>query len=98
VASFYALTLLAAATPTDLELKNQKQAAEILEKLWAARQDHPGVTHYLIHAYDYPPLAAKGLAAAKAYATIAPVVAHALHMPSHIFVRLGMWQDAIDGN
>jgi tetratricopeptide (TPR) repeat protein len=98
VAAFYALTLLAAASPTDLEYKNQKQSAEILEKLWAARQDHPGVAHYLIHAYDYPPLATKGLAAAKAYASIAPTVPHALHMPSHIFVRLGMWQDAIDGN
>ena len=98
VAAFYALSLLGAALPSDLELKNQKKAADILEKLWSVRKDHPGVTHYLIHAYDYPPFATRGLAAAKAYSAIAPAVPHALHMPSHIFVRLGMWNEAIESN
>jgi len=98
VAAFYALSLLGSAVPTDRELKNQKRAAEILEALWATRKDHPGVVHYLIHAYDYPSLARRGLVAARAYAAIAPTVPHALHMPSHIFVRLGMWQDAIESN
>lgn len=98
IAAFYALSLLGSATPGDLELKNQKQAAAVLEKLWAKRKDHPGVAHYLIHAYDFPPLAESGLPAAKEYASIAPRVPHALHMPSHIFIRLGMWQEAIDSN
>jgi tetratricopeptide (TPR) repeat protein len=82
----------------DPQLTNQKRAAAILEPWWARRQDHPGVPHYLIHAYDYPALASKGLAAAKAYAAIAPRVPHVLHMPSHIFVRLGMWLENIDSN
>jgi tetratricopeptide (TPR) repeat protein len=98
ITAFYALALLGSATPGDPELKNQRQAAELLEKLWAVRKDHPGVVHYLIHAYDFPPLAEKGLPAAKLYASIAPRVPHALHMPSHIFIRLGMWQEAIESN
>jgi tetratricopeptide (TPR) repeat protein len=98
VTAFYALSLLGSAAPADLELKNQKQAAALLEKLWARRQDHPGVAHYLIHSYDYPPLARRGLPAAMKYASIAPRVPHVLHMPSHIFVRLGMWREAIDSN
>ena len=98
VGAFYALALLGSAAPADLELKNQKQAAAVLEKLWARRKDHPGVAHYLIHAYDFPPLAKQGLPAAKEYASIAPRVPHALHMPSHIFIRLGMWKEAIDSN
>jgi tetratricopeptide (TPR) repeat protein len=97
-AAFYALALLGSAKPVDPKLENQHKAAAILEKLWATHRDHPGVAHYLIHAYDFPPLAQKGLDAAKAYADIAPWVPHALHMPSHIFVRLGMWGDAIDSN
>ena len=98
VTAFYALSLLGSAPPADPELRNQKQAAAMLEKLWAVRQDHPGVVHYLIHAYDYPPTAEKGLPAARVYASIVPRVPHALHMPSHIFIRLGMWADAIESN
>lgn len=98
VASFYALALLGSAPPVDPQLTHQKRAAAILEPWWARRQDHPGVPHYLIHAYDYPSLASKGLAAARAYAAIAPHVPHVLHMPSHIFVRLGMWTENIDSN
>jgi tetratricopeptide (TPR) repeat protein len=98
VGAFYALSLLGSAPPADPELKNQKAAAEVLEKLWTRRKDHPGVPHYLIHSYDYPALAAKGLEAAKEYAAIAPTVPHVLHMPSHIFVRLGMWPETIESN
>jgi tetratricopeptide (TPR) repeat protein len=98
IAAFYALSLLGSAKPVDPKLENQLEAAAILEKLWVDHRDHPGVAHYLIHAYDYPPLAEKGLDAAKAYAEIAPWVPHALHMPSHIFVRLGMWKDSIAVN
>lgn len=98
VASFYALSLLGSAVPTDTELTNQKAAAAVLEPWWARRKDHPGVPHYLIHAYDYPSLAAKGLEAATSYASIAPNVPHVLHMPSHIFVRLGMWIENIESN
>jgi tetratricopeptide (TPR) repeat protein len=98
IASFYALSLLGSAPPVDRELKNQKAAAAVLEPWWARRKDHPGVPHYLIHAYDYPSLASKGLEAAKAYAAIAPNVPHVLHMPSHIFVRLGMWLENIESN
>ncbi|MDB4961849.1 MAG: hypothetical protein JWP01_1848 [Myxococcales bacterium] len=97
-ASFYALALLGSAKPVDPTLTNPRKAAEILEKQWATHRDHPGVAHYMIHAYDFPPLAERGLEVAKAYADIAPWVPHALHMPSHIFVRLGMWQDSINGN
>ncbi len=98
IGAFYALALLGSAVPADIELKNQKQAAAVLEKFWAKRKDHPGVAHYLIHAYDFPPLAKQGLPAAMEYASIAPRVPHALHMPSHIFIRLGMWKEAIDSN
>lgn len=98
VASFYALSLLGSAAPVDAELKNQKAAAALLEPWWARRKDHPGVPHYLIHAYDYPSLAAKGLDAATAYASISPRVPHVLHMPSHIFVRLGMWLENEESN
>ena len=64
--------------------------------MWAEQPDHPGVVHYLIHSYDVPALAPKGLAAARRYAAIAPAVPHAQHMPSHIFTRLGLWQESID--
>jgi tetratricopeptide (TPR) repeat protein len=98
VATFYALALLATTPPGDRTLANPTRAAGILERLHRQQPDHPGVLHYLIHAYDYPPVAEKGLPAAQAYAAIAPWVPHALHMPSHIFTRLGMWGDVITSN
>src|SRR5438477_1248509 len=98
--AFYALAVLAAgyANPTDTTLSNQLKAAGILEKLWKKNPNHPGVAHYLIHSYDYPALAERGLAAARSYGSIAPWVPHALHMPSHIFTRLGMWEESIAAN
>jgi tetratricopeptide (TPR) repeat protein len=98
--TFYALAVLAVgyANPTDTTLSNQLQAAGILEKLWKKNPQHPGVAHYLIHSYDYPAYAERGLAAARSYSSIAPWVPHALHMPSHIFTRLGMWEDSIAAN
>ena len=98
--TFYALALLAVgyATPTDATLANQLKAADILEKLWKLAPNHPGVAHYLIHSYDYPALAEHGLAAAQAYGAIAPWVPHALHMPSHIYTRLGRWEESIASN
>ena len=98
VATFYALSLLGSASPTDKTLKNQTRATQILEPLFVKNPSHPGIVHYLIHGYDYPPVAEKGLPAAKAYADIAPWVPHALHMPAHIFTRLGMWNDVIASN
>jgi hypothetical protein len=97
--AFYALSLVAmpAQTKAD-ELANRKAAIEILDKLFVAAPRNPGVAHYLIHAADIPELAPQGLAAARRYAKIAPDSSHALHMPSHIFVRLGMWQDTIASN
>lgn len=97
-AVFYALSLLAAAPDHDTTFANQKKAAAILEPLFAAEPDHPGVAHYLIHSYDSPQMAQLGLPAARRYAKIAPASPHALHMPSHIFARLGLWQDDIDSN
>ena len=97
-ATFYALALDATALPTDKTFVNQRKAAAILEKVSAEVPDHPGVAHYLIHSYDSPPLAEQGLPAARHYAQIAPAVPHALHMPSHIFTRLGLWQESIDAN
>src|SRR6059058_4850538 len=98
--TFYALAVLAVgyANPTDTTLSNQLKAAAILEKLWKKNPNHPGVTHYLIHSYDYPALAERGLAAARSYGSIAPWVPHALHMPSHIFTRLGMWEESVAAN
>jgi hypothetical protein len=95
---FYALALLANASPADKTHARQKQAAALLEPLDAAYPDHPGVPHYLIHAYDNAELAPNGLAAARAYSQIAPSAPHALHMPSHIFTRLGLWDDSIASN
>jgi tetratricopeptide (TPR) repeat protein len=95
---FYALALLATASPTDHSRANQKQAADILEPLFKKYPQHPGVAHYLIHAYDNPELARRGLPAARAYAQIAPSAPHALHMPSHIFTLLGLWPDSILSN
>ena len=95
---FYAISLVAAASPTDKTYTNQLKAGEILEALWAKQPDHPGLAHYIIHTYDYPPLAAKAEAAAARYAVIAPSAAHALHMPSHTFTRVGMWKESVDAN
>ena len=97
-AIFYALALDGTALPTDKSLVDQKKAAAILEPIFKEQPDHPGVAHYLIHSYDAPPLAEAGLPAARRYAEIAPSVPHALHMPSHIFTRLGYWQESIDTN
>jgi tetratricopeptide (TPR) repeat protein len=98
IAAFYALSLVATAAPTDRAHARQKQAADILEPIWKRQPDHPGVPHYLIHAYDSAELAQRGLPAARAYAKIAPSAPHALHMPSHIFTRLGLWDDSIASN
>ena len=95
---FYALALNATALPTDKTYANQLKAAGILEKAFTEQPQHPGVAHYLIHSYDYPPIADKGVAAARRYAGIAPSAPHALHMPSHIFTRRGYWQDSVDSN
>ncbi len=95
---FYALALLATADPTDKSYTNQRQAVAILEQLLAEQPNHPGVAHYLIHSNDYPALADQGLDAALRFAVIAPAAPHALHMPSHIFTRLGYWQESIDTN
>jgi tetratricopeptide (TPR) repeat protein len=97
-AAFYALSLLASEPHDDSTFANRKQAAAVLEKLFAIEPDHPGVAHYLIHSYDKPQLAELGLPAARRYAQIAPAAPHALHMPSHIFARVGLWQDDINSN
>ena len=97
-AVFYALSLLASEPHDDPTLANRRQAAAILEKLFALEPDHPGVAHYLIHAYDNPQLAELGIPAARRYAQIAPAAPHAVHMPSHIFARVGLWQDDINSN
>src|SRR5262245_48626700 len=95
---FYALALDVTALPTDKTYANQLKAARILEKVFAEQPDHPGVAHYLIHSYDFPPIAAQGLTAARRYASIAPSAPHALHMPSHIFTRQGLWEESIETN
>jgi tetratricopeptide (TPR) repeat protein len=95
---FYALALLATASPMDKTHANQKKAAELLEPLRSAYPQHPGISHYLIHAYDNAELAPRGLSAAREYSKIAPAAPHALHMPSHIFTRLGLWDESIGSN
>jgi len=95
---FYALALLAADPPDDTALTNPKKAVAILDPLLRAHPDHPGIAHYIIHASDNPEMAKRGLDAARRYASIAPSSPHALHMPSHIFARLGLWQDDIRSN
>jgi tetratricopeptide (TPR) repeat protein len=95
--AFYALSLLSLPEKGD-ELEVRKQAIAILNRLSAAQPEHPGAVHYLIHAADTPELAPEGLDAARRYAKIAPDSSHALHMPSHIFVRLGLWQESVDSN
>lgn len=95
---FYALSLSAAADPADTAFTKQKKAGSILNTLYPGEPDHPGIVHYLIHTYDYPELAELALPAARKYASVAPSSAHALHMPSHIFTRLGLWNEMIQSN
>jgi len=95
---FYALAVNQTAPPTDKTYANQRKAGAILEQLFAAKPDHPRIAHYLIHTYDVPSLAAEGLPAANRYAVIAPASAHALHMPSHTFTRVGKWDESIATN
>jgi hypothetical protein len=94
----YALSLSTSASPADKTYVNQLKGAAILEPIFKRQPHHPGVAHYLIHLYDYPPIAEKGLDAARRYAKIAPEAAHAQHMPSHIFTRLGYWSESITSN
>ncbi|HJS43919.1 MAG TPA: hypothetical protein VJ755_10645 [Gemmatimonadales bacterium] len=98
VAIYYALSLVATAPPTDTTFTRQKQAAAILNPLFQRFPEHPGLAHYIIHANDSPRLASLGLEAARRYAQIAPSAPHAQHMPSHIFIRLGLWEDDIASN
>ena len=95
---YWALALAVSSPPADKTYANQLRAAQILEPIFQTHPKHPGVAHYLIHAYDYPPIAKHGLEAARRYATIAPDSPHALHMPSHIFTRLGYWEESIEAN
>jgi tetratricopeptide (TPR) repeat protein len=97
-AIFYALAVRANAPPADKTLANQQKASAILTKIFAEQPNHPGLAHYIIHCDDYPELAQQGLDAARRYAKIAPASPHALHMPSHIFTRLGLWQESIESN
>ena len=97
-AIFYAIAAVANAPASDLTFARQKHAAEILTPLFARQPDHPGLAHYIIHAFDSPQLADNGLTAARRYADIAPSAPHALHMPSHIFTRLGYWDESISTN
>jgi tetratricopeptide (TPR) repeat protein len=94
----YAITLNVAASPTDKTYANQLKGAALLEPLFKRHPQHPGVAHYLIHLYDYPPIAEKGLDAAARYSKIAPAAPHAQHMPSHIFTRVGFWKESIASN
>jgi hypothetical protein len=95
---FYALALNQTALATDKSYKVQLEAAGILEPLWQQLPNHPGLPHYIIHAYDHPPLAPKALNAAQKYASIAPSAPHALHMPSHTFTRVGYWKESVETN
>jgi tetratricopeptide (TPR) repeat protein len=95
---FYAIYLTATQQPTDKTFASALKAAQILEAQFVKHPEHPGVAHYLIHSYDYPPIAEKGLKAAKRYAEIAPSAPHALHMPSHIFTRVGAWEESVATN
>jgi hypothetical protein len=95
---YYALALNVGASPADKTYANQLKGAAILEKIWTRQPEHPGIAHYLIHLYDTPALAEQGLTAARRYAKVAPGAAHAQHMPSHIFTRVGYWQESIASN
>lgn len=97
-AIFHSLWLIATASPTDMTFAQQKQAAEVLNPLFVKYPEHPGLAHYIIHAFDSPPLAQGALDAARRYAEIAPAAPHALHMPSHTFTRLGYWDESIKTN
>jgi hypothetical protein len=94
----YSLVLSANFDPADKQYNNQLRAAKLLEPIFAKQPDHPGAAHYLIHSYDYPPLASQGLPAAQRYSTIAPAASHAQHMPSHIFTRVGAWNESVTAN
>ena len=96
--AFYALSMQAAASHADTTYADQLKSAALLEKLYDQNPKHPGVTHYIIHAYDYAPLAEKGLPAARRYAGIAPAVPHARHMPTHIYSMVGLWEESIASN
>lgn len=98
VAVFYALALTASANPSDKSYSRQRAAGKILDDLFYEKPNHPGIAHYIIHSYDYPELAELGLSTARRYADIAPNSAHAQHMPSHIFTRLGLWEESIQTN
>jgi tetratricopeptide (TPR) repeat protein len=95
---FYALAVSQTALPTDKTYAQQLKAVSLLDPLFARHPDHPGLAHYIIHACDHPPLAPRALDAARRYAKIAPSAPHALHMPSHTFTRVGLWQESIDTN
>jgi hypothetical protein len=95
---FYALAILGTVSPADKTYAAQKKAAAILNRILPEAPEHPGIAHYLIHSFDYPPLASLALPAARSYAKIASDAPHALHMPSHIFTRLGLWEDSIQSN
>ncbi len=95
---YYALAVTQSAVPTDKTYAKQRQAAAILEPLFKQMPEHPGLAHYIIHAYDAPPLAEMALVAARRYASLAPAIPHALHMPSHTFTRVGSWKESIDTN
>ena len=95
---FYAMALSGTQSPADKSYANLLKAATLLDPLFAKMPDHPGLAHYIIHAYDVPPLAPRALAAARAYAKIAPDAPHALHMPSHTFTRMGYWDESIETN
>lgn len=97
-ALFFALAHLGTADPADKTYAHQERAGAIAEEVLAGVPDHPGAHHYAIHAYDYPPLAARALEIARSYGRIAPAVPHALHMPTHVFTRLGLWEESIEGN
>jgi tetratricopeptide (TPR) repeat protein len=97
-AIFYALAIDAAADPSDRTYADQKKAGVILNAVYIDEPEHPGIVHYIIHTYDYPGLAEMALPAARKYASIAPASAHAQHMPSHIFTRLGLWDECIQSN
>jgi tetratricopeptide (TPR) repeat protein len=97
-AIFYALSLTASASPADKTFRNQKQAGQILTAVFEKQPDHPGAAHYIIHTFDSPELAELALPTARKYAELAPASAHAQHMPSHIFTRLGLWDESVSSN
>ena len=96
--AFYALSHLATAPKGDKTFTHQKKAGALLKQLYEKAPEHPGLFHYIIHSYDNPMLASRAVKVARGYLKLAPKVPHALHMPSHIFVRLGFWSDVIESN